>query len=47
MDMKVASSLAFCLALVSALLAQDENQSTSDYTVVADLKYCTGQANLC
>ena len=42
MDMKVASSLAFCLALVSALLAQDENQSTSDYTVVADLQYCTG-----
>jgi hypothetical protein len=47
LDMKLLNSLAFFLVLVSALPAQDENQSTSDYTVVADLKYCTGQANLC
>jgi hypothetical protein len=40
--MKFVNSLAFGLVLVSTLQAQDENQSTSDYTVAADLQYCTG-----
>ena len=30
------------LVLASTLAAQDENQSTSEYTVVADVQYCTG-----
>jgi acetyl esterase/lipase len=41
--MKFMSSLFLGLALVSAaLLAQDDNQSTADYTVVANVQYCTG-----
>ena len=40
--MRFVNSVAFGLVLASTLPAQDGNQSTSDYTVVADLQYCTG-----
>ncbi len=40
--MKFMSGLFYGLALISALSAQDENQSTPDYTVVANVQYCTG-----
>jgi acetyl esterase/lipase len=40
--MKFMSGLFWGLVLISALSAQDENQSTSDYTVVANVQYCTG-----
>jgi acetyl esterase/lipase len=32
----------FAIAIVSPLLAQDENQSTASYAVVANVQYCTG-----
>jgi acetyl esterase/lipase len=38
--MKVLTLLA--IAIVSPLLAQDENQSTASYAVVANVQYCTG-----
>jgi acetyl esterase/lipase len=40
--MSLVSSVFLGLVAVLALRAQDENQSTADYTVIADVQYCTG-----
>jgi acetyl esterase/lipase len=40
--MRLVSKLLFGIVLASGLPAQDENRSTPDYNVVADVPYCTG-----